>query len=131
MISTVKISVSSVSRRRLAIGIFLISWWLGTASLVGGLEGVGGVPWAVLVFAAACALWLWAYILSGGGTGSRSSWGFLVIALWMLHLSSAMLVDFHHYIKDTFFVVSVATLLLLVGAAAISAPRANHGAVGE
>jgi hypothetical protein len=42
-----------------------------------------------------------------------------------------MLVDFHHYIKDTFFLVSVATLLLLVGAAAVSTPRANHGTVGE
>jgi hypothetical protein len=127
----VKISVSSANRRRLAIGIFIISWWFGTASLIGGLEGVGGVLWAVLVFAAACALWLWAYTLSANETGSRSSWGFLVIALWMLHLSSAMLVDFHHYIKDEFFLVSVATLLLLVGAAAVSTPRANHGVVGE
>jgi hypothetical protein len=126
-----KISFSNVSRRRIAIGIFIVSWWLGTASLVGGLEGVGGVLWAVLVFGAACALWFWAYTLSANSAGARSSGGFLVIALWMIHLTGAMLFGFRHYIRDVFFLASVAMVFVLVGAAALSGPRANHGAVAE
>ena len=125
-----KISFSKVARCRLAIGIFIIAWWLGTASLIGGLQGMGGL-WAAVVFAAASALWFWAYILSGNNAGSRSSGGFLVIALWMIHLTGAMLFDFRHYIRDRFFLASVGILLLLVGATALSMPRASHGAVAE
>jgi hypothetical protein len=130
MISTVKNSFSNVSRRRLAIGIFIVAWWFGTGSLIGGLEGMG-VFWPICIFVAACALWFWAYKLSADESGSRSSGGFVVIALWMIHLSGAMLFDFHHYIRDRFFLVSAALLIFLIGAAALSAPRANHGVVAE
>jgi hypothetical protein len=126
-----KNSFSNVTRRRLAIGIFIIAWWLGTASIVGGLEAIGGLFWSVAIFATACVLWFWAYVLSGNDAGSRSSAGFIVLALWMIYLTSAMLFDFHHYIRDRFFLASSAILILLVGVTAVSAPRANHGAVVE
>ena len=129
MNSTV-VSLSNASRRRLAIGIFIVAWWFGTGSLIGGLDGMA-VFWPICIFAAACGLWFWAYILSGASAGSRPSGGFLVIALWMIHLTGAILFAFHHYIKDVFFLVSVAMLFLLVGAAALSTPRPNHGAVAE
>ena len=41
------------------------------------------------------------------------------------------LTDFHYYIKDVFFLVSLATVVSLIAVAAFSMPRANHGAVAE
>jgi hypothetical protein len=125
-----KISFSNVTRRRLAIGLFIIAWWLGTASLIGGLEAMGGF-WSMAIFATACVLWFRAYVPSGNDAGSRSSGGFIVIALWMIHLTGAILLDFRHYIRDAFFLASSGILVLLVGATVLSAPRANHGAVAE
>jgi hypothetical protein len=122
MISTVTVSFSKASRP-LAIGVFIISWWVGTASLIGGLEGMGEF-WPLCTFAAACALWFWAYKLRDSKTGPRSSGGFLVIALWMIHLLGAALLGFHHYITDRFFLVSVGLVLLLLVGVALSAPRA-------
>jgi hypothetical protein len=129
MISTVTISFSK-ARRPLAIGAFIVSWWIGTASLIGGLEGMGEF-WPILTFAAACALWFWAYELRVNKTGSRSSGGFLVIALWMIHLVGAALFSFHHYITDRFFLSSVTLLVFLIVAASLSARRTDQGAVAE
>jgi hypothetical protein len=66
-------------------------------------------------------------MLSASEGESRSSGGFVVIALWMIHLSGAMLFDFRHYIRDRFFLVSAALLIFLIGAAALSTPHTNYG----
>ena len=57
--------------------------------------------------------------------------GFFVVGFWLLDLIGMALTYFHHYIKDVFFLVSLATVVCLVAAAALFMPRANHGAVAE
>jgi hypothetical protein len=130
MMPTVTFSFSKASRRRLAIGIFIVSWWIGTASLFAGLKGLGEF-WPICTFAAACALWFWGFTVSDLENGTRNPGGYVVIALWMIHLMVAALFSSHHSITDLVFLICLAETLSFVVAIAPSAPRTDQGAVGE
>jgi hypothetical protein len=111
--------LSTASERSKFSGLmFLVAWWIGAATMVGGLEGLPGLLQNVLatsVFAAACALWWWAYTLSN----FRNQWGFVVIGLWTVGPLSALL-DFRYYVKNFFFWASAAILLSLIIAVGVS-----------
>jgi hypothetical protein len=130
MMPTVTFSFSKASRRRLASGIFIVSWWVGTASLLAGLEGLGDF-WPICTFAAACALWFWGFRVNDVETGSRGSGGYLVIALWMIHLTVAALFSSHHSTTDLIFMICLAEVLAFVVTIALSTPRTDQGVVAE
>jgi len=107
--------------------IFFISWWIGAAALIGGLERAEG-PTATLeasfAFVLASGMWYMAYRLSG----HRSRAGLVVIALWGLILLGAFL-DLGYYAKKSFFWTSIVLLAALVVTAAVS--EAHHSTSAE
>jgi hypothetical protein len=119
---------SRTDQPRFAIWIFVLAWLISSPALLMGLNGGGAsqTAFAICIFWIACGLWFWAQRLRGNSAG-----GFLVVGFWLLDLIGMALSDFHHYIKDVFFLVSLATVVSLVAVAALSMPRANHGAVAE
>jgi len=119
---------SRADQPRFAIWIFVLAWLISAPALLMGLNGGGAsqTGFAICMFWIACGLWFWAQRLRG-----KSAGGFLVVGFWLLNLIGAALSDFHHYIKDVFFLISVATVFFLIAAAALSTPRANHGVVAE
>ena len=106
--------------------IFFISWWIGAAALIGGLEraeGLAATLGASFAFALASGMWYLAYRLSG----YRSRAGLVVIALWGLILLGAFL-DLGYYAKKPFFWISIALLAALVVRAGISEAHYNTSA---
>ena len=106
---------------RLSGWIFFIAWWIGSGALIGGLkaaEGFAGNLGAGCVFAVACTMWWVAYKLSN----FSSRFGFVVIALWLFGLLSALL-DFRYYVTKPFFWASGGMLLALIVGAAIPQGR--------
>lgn len=92
--------------------IFVVTWLFGGVALMMGLNGggAGQTAFALVFFLVVCGLWLWAVKLSRGkGVG-----GLLVIAYWLLGPAGALLTDFHHFIKDLFFLILTATILCLI-----------------
>jgi hypothetical protein len=118
-------NLSPKEYQRLSILIFLVDWFIGTASLIGGLNGLGeGEP--ICTFVVACGIWWWAYRLGRAKDDIGNTGGFLVIGLWILNLSGALLVDFHHYITDKFFWGSSSIVLILVVVAALSGTSSDR-----
>jgi hypothetical protein len=119
---------SRADQPRFAIWIFVLAWLISAPALLMGLNGgaASQTGFAICMFWIASGLWFWAQRLRGNSAG-----GFLVVGFWLLDLIGMALTDFHHYIKDVFFLVSLATVVCLIAVAALSMPRANHGAVVE
>lgn len=92
--------------------MFLVVWIVGTGALNIGLQKLG-TGTAIGVFVGACAAWYGALKFGGARVGTVRTAGFLVIGLWGVKLSVALLVNFHSCVTDPFFWTSGALLLLL------------------
>ncbi len=126
---TLGIPSNEAGRNRIAGWIFFIAWWVGTATLIGGLESAEGLlqqSLAAGVFAIGCAVWLGAYKLSN----FRNKAGFIVIAFWMLGPLAALL-DFRYYFANLFFWASSAILLLLILIVAVCKPDSDRISEGQ
>jgi hypothetical protein len=121
MRSFVRALPAKLDRPLFAILIFVVVWFVGTAALTGGLEGIGERGPAICVFAVACAAWWGMRRFGGPKSESVNTAAFVVTGLWMLKILIALLVDFHHCIADVFFWASVSMVLLLTMAAALTA----------
>jgi FtsH-binding integral membrane protein len=106
-------------RALLPLLLFLVAWWLGTASLIAGFEMEAGVP-AACIFAFACLLWWTSYKMSRSSNGKGMTLGLMAIGLWMLHLIGALVFDFHHTVAQAFFWTSTVIFALLIVAVALS-----------
>jgi hypothetical protein len=112
---------SPTVRARLAVLLFFVAWFLGTAALSGGLK-LGAEMRAAYIFAIACVLWWISYRICLSVKGRGITLGFLTLGLWMLHLVGAFFFDFHRYVADLFFWTSTAIFLLLILLVALSDP---------
>ena len=108
-------------RARLAVLLFFVAWFLGTAALSGGLK-LGAEMRAAYIFAIACVLWWISYRICLSVNGRGIKLGFLTLGLWMLHLVGAFFFDSHRYVADLFFWTSTAIFLLLILLVALSDP---------
>jgi len=110
------------ARGLIAVSLFLIAWWLGTASVIGAYELEGPILFSC-TFALAALLWRISYRISRSVNGRGMTLGAIVLSLWMLSLSAALLIDFRHFVRDPFFWTSSTILLVLVAALAVSDAR--------
>lgn len=112
---------SPAVRARLAVLLFFVAWFLGTAALSGGLK-LRAEMRAAYIFAIACVLWWISYRICLSVNGRGIKLGFLTLGLWMLHLVGAFFFDSHRYVADLFFWTSTAIFLLLILLVALSDP---------
>ena len=112
---------SPAVRARLAVLLFFVAWFLGTAALSGGLKLRAEMRTAY-IFAIACVLWWISYRICLSVNGRGIKLGFLTLGLWMLHLVGAFFFDSHRYVADLFFWTSTAIFLLLILLVALSDP---------
>jgi hypothetical protein len=112
---------SPAVRARLAVLLFFVAWFLGTAALSGGLK-LRAEMRAGYIFAIACVLWWISYRICLSVNGRGIKLGFLTLGLWMLHLVGAFFFDSHRYVADLFFWTSTAIFLLLILLVALSDP---------
>jgi len=112
---------SPAVRARLAVLLFFVAWFLGTAALSGGLK-LRAEMRAAYIFAIACVLWWISYRICLSVNGRGIKLGFLTLGLWMLHLVGAFFFDSHRYAADLFFWTSTAIFLLLILLVALSDP---------
>ena len=112
---------SPTVRARLAVLLFFVAWFVGTAALSGGLK-LRAEMRAAYIFAIACVLWWISYRICLSVNGRGITLGFLTLGLWMLHLVGAFFFDSHRYVADLFFWTSTAIFLLLILLVALSDP---------
>ena len=112
---------SPAVRARLAVLLFFVAWFVGTAALSGGLK-LRAEMRAAYIFAIACVLWWTSYRICLSVNGRGITLGFLALGLWMLHLVGALFFDFHRYVADLFFWTCTASFLLLIMLVALSDP---------
>jgi hypothetical protein len=119
------LNLSTRARGLLALLLFLIAWLLGNVGLIAGFEKEAKALGAA-TFAMACVLWWISYKISCSANGRGITLGVVALSVWMLNLVGGVLLNFHYWIADPFFWVSIAIFLLLITALVMSEAAPNH-----
>lgn len=118
------IAITPRGRGLLAVLIFIISWFTGAASIVGGFETGAYFAFAA-TFVVAVLFWWASYGLSRSASGRGMTVGLIALALWMLALTFSLLADFRGSIASPFFWTVAVILLVVVVVLSISEARTS------